>query len=103
MTANQIRLLALFDQMEAMGLRCGYVPYWKGSRQSIPADVALETLAVDEWEAEFEVLSVPDRLAEMHSFLLLNADAIELLEEAYDLKREAECDLCEQLADEGDT
>ena len=82
MTRAQSRLLALFDQMEAMGLRCGTVSYWKGSRQRIPSGVDL---------------------ADLHAFLWQNPDALELLEVAYDLKREAEFDLMGRQADEAIT
>lgn len=100
MTASQARLLAAFDQLEAAGLRCGHVPYWAGSRQRVASGVALETLAIEGWVAEFEVLNVPDCLGELDAFLLLEPDAIELLEEAFELKQEAEFELCDRIAEE---
>jgi hypothetical protein len=103
MTATQVRLLAAFDQLEAAGLKCGHVAYWRGSTQPVPAGTALETLDPSEWDVEFEVIHTPDRLAGLDSFVLLDPDALELLEEAFELKREAEFELSDRIAEEATT
>ena len=100
MTPNQVRLLAWYDQLEAKGLKCGLVTYWTDTLTPLPDHIDLMSLHPNKWDADFEVLNVPDRLGWMHDFLSNNPDFILVLEEGYFLKREAEITLEDFITDE---
>lgn len=96
----RVALLAWFDRLEADGLRCGYVSYWCDTLTPLPEDIDRRKLHPDEWDADFEVLHIPDRLGWVRGFLSNHPDFILVLEQAHGLKVEAEVTLADLIAEE---